>query len=748
MEQFPFHLPEILAPATSKTYKTAVTNGANAIYFGYGSLNARANADNLTELDEIVRYCHTHNVKAYLAFNVMIKESELAEAEEIIIKASKAHIDAFIISDLALLPIIRKHSDAAVHASTQMGIHNSEGARFAEKLGLDRVILSREISRFDLEDILNLTSIEVETFVHGALCIAFSGACLFSAMLTGKSGNRGRCAQLCRREYTCYIDGREAAKGYLLSAKDLCMASQFDDFRKLGVDSLKIEGRLKNEEYIAAVTNIYAELREGVPYSKHVEDDLKIVFNRGNFACGYWDNKDVVYPYAPNHLGLEVGRVGIVLSKNLVGIISDRPLRKGDCLRISRKGDEIGGAEVTGEVKEISEQRIYVAFAPCDAKVGDKVAITKRVFSEMEPFRSVVDLCVRMVADEPLHIIATDGVYKYELFGDNVPRAISQPLSQYDVARQLGKTGDTDYDFLIEKIVTDNAFYTKKQLNDMRRDIIEYFETKRIEQYATKDKKAPFICPDAKPKIKGDFIEVETVGQLSDYVNERIKNIVYSPRKFSLKVAETFYKTVKKEDNLVFIKLPVYLSASQIYIATKFVELFDGVFANNPGSLFMGIRYGKKAIAGWSMNIANSRNPLIDIADQYVASPELKYSELKPLTGSLVYAYGRLPLMNLKFCPKRLAGRTCAKCKDNIVTYRDNKGEYPIIFRKIEDCCQHELRNSVVTNIGLLVPDHPRYYDFCGCKKEEIVKVLKTYFYTDSSDVTGYNPLRLNSGVE
>ncbi|MGN1042514.1 MAG: peptidase U32 family protein [Christensenellales bacterium] len=302
---YPLYDTEILAPATASTYKDAVRAGADAVYFGYGKLNARATAENLDNFFEIVSFCHRYGAKAYLALNVMLKDSEIEDAKKIIAEAEKAKIDAFIISDLALVPIIKRMSGAAIHASTQMGIHNRAGAKFAYELGIDRVVLSRETTPNDICDILRNVDVEAEVFCHGALCTGFSGACLLSSMLTGKSGNRGRCAQLCRHRYSCYVNGEKADEGYLLSSKDICMASKFDELEDLCVNSLKIEGRLKNKNYVEGVTGAYVALKEGdAVFDEEISDKLKSYFNRGNFTRGYWDDSDIIYKGAPNHIGV------------------------------------------------------------------------------------------------------------------------------------------------------------------------------------------------------------------------------------------------------------------------------------------------------------------------------------------------------------------------------------------------------------------------------------------------------------
>ena len=216
-------------------------------------------------------------------------------AKEIIKEAEEAKIDAFIISDLAILPLIKKYSKAQVHASTQMGIHNVYGAKFLEKLGFDRVVLSREVSLDEIRRIKENCKIEIEVFVHGALCVGFSGACLISSILTGNSGNRGRCSQLCRHYYNCFVDRKKITEGYLLSAKDVNMLDNLAKLKEVKVDSFKIEGRLRRPEYVGGTTNIYQYYTASNDNpSSSDENTLKLLYNRGNYTTLYLDDKDKV----------------------------------------------------------------------------------------------------------------------------------------------------------------------------------------------------------------------------------------------------------------------------------------------------------------------------------------------------------------------------------------------------------------------------------------------------------------------
>lgn len=746
---YPAYNVEVLAPVTASTYVAVIKSGVDAVYFGYGRLNARATADNLDELENIVALCHEYGAKAYLALNVMLKDSEIKEAQEIIELAEKAKIDAFIVSDLALVSIIRNHSKAAVHASTQMGIHNRSGMLWAKDMGIERIVLSRETTPEDIANIVPGTNVEIETFVHGALCTGFSGACLFSSMLTGKSGNRGRCTQLCRQKYSCKINGQVVDEGYLLSAKDICMADRIEDLKNLYVDSFKIEGRLKNRNYIEGVTGIYTALTEGTAiYNAEIADKLKAFFNRGNFTHGYWDGKDVIYKGAPNHMGVYYGKIVKNLSKNLVLITAKRAVEKDDCFKVMRKKNEIGGIVATGETKIWQNATCYVCFSPNETKVGDSIYLTKTNPEFDEPRKVIIEVMVRLVAGEPAHVMATCRGVGYDYFGRIVDEAITEPLQPSDVVSQFIRTRDTDFEFIIEEVIVENAFVTKSVLNELRRDVISYYKRKFVDEYV-RPERIPAAKHHLREKIKGDFVELDNIRQLNAEVKKRFKNIVFSPCNYNLETCEKFYKAAKADDNLIFVKLPIYIPTAEEHFAYDVARIFDGIIANNVGNYYMADFLKKHVVASWTLNVANKRNPLLRWSSQTIISTELNSSELKNFPNCLVYTYGRLPLMYLNCCPKRLVYGSCERCKEvKDLSLCDAKGEYPVITKRIGNYCEHEMKNSVVTNLGALAGNNPRYFDFTSMKVPEILAVLKKYYSGKVADTSEYNHLHFNRGVE
>lgn len=294
--------------------KAAVQNGADCVYFGASSFSARASAKNfdLAELKNAIQYAKLRNVKTNLTLNILIKNDEFEDAVYLASKAYEYGIDALIVQDLGLARfLIKNFPNLPIHASTQMTIHNLEGVKAAEKLGFSRAVLARELSLNEIREICSNSNIEIEAFVHGALCMSYSGRCLFSSMIGGRSGNRGKCAQPCRLPYELICENKTLDKGYLLSPRDLCSLEYLPELVKAGVKSFKIEGRMKTPEYVATVTRIYRKYLDKIlansPYIIEEQDkkDLMQVFNRGGFSSGHLDensNKNLVFKEKPNNM--------------------------------------------------------------------------------------------------------------------------------------------------------------------------------------------------------------------------------------------------------------------------------------------------------------------------------------------------------------------------------------------------------------------------------------------------------------
>jgi putative protease len=285
---------EILAPAGNlDSLKVAINSGANAVYLGLQNFNARNKADNFTEenIKQVVEYCHLRDVKVYLTVNTLIKNEETEQLLNMIRVCINAKVDAYIVQDYGVAYLL-KHTfkNINLHASTQMGIHNLMGAKVAEKFGFSRVVLSRETTLEDILQISQETNLEIEYFVQGALCVAFSGNCYLSSLCHSESGNRGRCLQLCRLKYKAILDGKQINNGYLLSPTDLSLVDKLQLLQKAGVTSLKIEGRNRRPGYVGAVVKEYFNAINGLSYDKA---SFEKSFYRGKYNDGlYLQNKN------------------------------------------------------------------------------------------------------------------------------------------------------------------------------------------------------------------------------------------------------------------------------------------------------------------------------------------------------------------------------------------------------------------------------------------------------------------------
>ena len=358
---------ELLAPVGDfECLKAAVQNGADSVYFGANMFNARASAKNfdINTLKEAIEYCNLRNVKSHLTLNILIKNNEFEDAVFLAKKAYEFGVNSIIVQDFGLAKFLIKHFPyMSIHASTQMSVHNLEGALELQNLGFKRVVLARELAINEIEYICKNCNLETEVFIHGALCISYSGQCLFSSLVGGRSANRGKCAGPCRLPYELVSENPDVKegiisklsgkkdkvidKGYLLSTKDLCGLPYIPKLIEAGVTSLKIEGRMKTPEYVATVTKIYRKYID-LAYSneeyKIDEQDLKElmqVFNRGGFSEGHLnekENKELIYPKKPNNMGLYLGNISHYNKlKGLITLDSHEKLSIGDTVSVEKE---------------------------------------------------------------------------------------------------------------------------------------------------------------------------------------------------------------------------------------------------------------------------------------------------------------------------------------------------------------------------------------------------------------------------
>lgn len=311
--------PELLLPVgTRDMLEAAVKNGANAVYFGVPYWNARGRTEDFSmdDVRDMIRYARIHGVRTYLAMNILVFERELQDLPDYLAQIISMEPDGFIIQDIGLARLIRAISPTQeIHASTQMTLASAEGVNLVKSIGFNRAVLSRELSAKQIAEVKKGTDLEIEVFVHGALCVSYSGQCLTSENFGGRSANRGQCAQSCRLPYSIYVDGKEYRDTnamYLFSTHDLCALPKLEELANMGVESLKVEGRLKSPEYVAAVTRAYRKALDNSVEELNAKDlePLEVLFSRG-LTTGWLDgdnHQELVDGTFSNHHGLYLGR--------------------------------------------------------------------------------------------------------------------------------------------------------------------------------------------------------------------------------------------------------------------------------------------------------------------------------------------------------------------------------------------------------------------------------------------------------
>ena len=566
---------ELLSPVGDlECLKAAVQNGADTVYFGMDQFNARMYANNInnSNIKEAIMYCKLRNVKTNLTLNILIKNNEFNEAINVAKEAYEAGIDAIIVQDLGLAKyLIETFPDMPIHASTQMTAHNLEGVLELEKLGFKRVVLSRELSINEIEYICKNSAVEIETFIHGALCISYSGQCLFSSIVGGRSGNRGRCAGPCRMPYELLQENNEDGllktidKGYLLSSKDLCGLSYIPRLVQAGVKCLKIEGRMKNPEYVATVTRIYRKYidmalneQEYIIDNKDIED-LMQVFNRGGFSNGHLDtesNKDFIFKDKPNHMGIYLGRVEKYnKSKGLITLKLKSDISIGDSISLEKEKDsKYLVSELMDRKNNIkisnSEKIVTIGRMKGNINLGDKVykvsskELTDKAhnsYINCENIKTKLNCKITIKKDLPISLnLFTNNNNNNELYnGINITvtsnvypeEAINSPINIERVIKQISKTNNTPYVFdKISVILDDNLHIPSiSTLNELRRTALEKLE-KEIENRVYRKSPEISITKNENCLIKNETNNVTTYDnpKISLLLRNINKNFDYS----------------------------------------------------------------------------------------------------------------------------------------------------------------------------------------------------------------------------
>lgn len=561
--------PELLAPVGSKEALVAAINaGCDAVYLSGYSFGARAFAPNfdLDELKEAIDLCHVYGVKVYVTVNTLIKENEVTRFMNYIDFLHQNNVDAIIIQDLGMVDLVRKtYPNLEMHASTQMHIHNLEGVRICEKLGIKRVVLARETSIDLIKEIKKNTSVDLEVFVHGALCISYSGQCLMSSIIGGRSGNRGACAGTCRLPFDVIDkDNIKLNKNsYPLSTKDLFTLDNIDKLIESGIDSFKIEGRMKRAEYVYLVVSLYRKAIDSyfesstVTISDNDIKELKKIFNR-DFTKGFLFNEHndkITNDYRPNHAGIRIGKI-VYVNKNIIKIKLEDDLNTGDGIRIVDNDYGFIVTSMTKDNKKIKEAKkgdIVTLY------VGEKVTLNSTVskttdIKQLNNLKTYtnginkkikIDMSVTLKIGSNIKLELTDGINTVCVLDGSVYEANNAPLDDELITKQLSKLGNTP--FILNSISIykdDNVYVNNKELNEIRRKAVELLLEERKFKIAYEKKEVCFS------KIEVDNRKEVTVLLEDSSLYNQIKNLNVD------KIYTDDISLLENDDKRLILKIP------------------------------------------------------------------------------------------------------------------------------------------------------------------------------------------------
>ena len=631
---------ELLAPAGSmEALRAAVCNGADAVYLGADTFNARINARNFSaaDLQEAVVYCHVRGVKVHLTLNTLVLDREMPRAAELIRLAASCGVDAFIVQDLGV--VCRQLApDVPIHASTQMSIHSLEGVMEAAALGCSRVVLARELPAEEIAHICKKSPVEIEVFVHGALCMCYSGQCYLSSVIGRRSGNRGQCAQPCRLPYGY---GRFESTRYPLSLKDNCLAGELDELRRMGVASIKIEGRMKRPEYVAIVTRAYRTVLNGGKLMPSDLQELETAFSRQGFTDGYFRGQT---------------------------------------------GSDMFGRRQEGE------------------DTADLFASARATYEQGEPQRIGVRFYAMIRRGEPAQLAVEDPDGNLCRTRGPVPeQAVYRSLTPQDLEQQLKKTGGTPYlCTAVRSSLDPDLMLPASAINAMRRDVIAELTAKRGR--AAPAHLNAYDEPPRYDGIAGEpqlTIAVRTAGQITSRMLSMKPTVLYVPLS-ELAEHPDLPQRVSVETQLAAILPRVIWSGELAPVARQLRTVYEmgvrQVLAGNLGQLHIARAAGFAVRGDFGLNIVNSRAMRYlreQGLDSQLLSFELTLPQIRDISKAVpaeLLIYGRLPLMLMENCVMKNRTGICA-CQTGTVRLVDRVGEeFPIV--KDPGTCRNVLLNG------------------------------------------------------
>lgn len=732
-------MTELLAPAGDLICaKTALYNGADAIYCASEAFGARAYAKNLTldELKELLILAHSLDKKIYVTVNTIIKDSELNDCINYVNKLYELGVDGLILADFAIISyVIENLPGMEAHISTQCGVKCLEDVRFFEELGAKRVVLARENTFDEIKKIKESSKMPLEIFAHGALCVSYSGGCLMSSMLTLRSGNRGRCSQNCRREYTIYKDGTKfSEKGFHLSMKDLNTSKNLIELLNIGVDSLKLEGRMKNPEYVKIVTSEYRKKIDSKDYNpKSLDSIFHRAYTKG-FIFGE-DRGNIVDITKKNNEGDLIGTIISKSTKGLTLVNITKTLNVKDRIRIvadnetdyyftvdklfNEKGVEIKSGQghlLIDIFKNFSNGTIYKMI---DSSIDITIDNTYKKGITIEAIGSL---------GTPLTLLTKiNGIVFKGVSNASFENAQKKPIDTETLIKQLSKLNETSFYLKdLKNSLNGNLFMTISSINEARRSLISNIET-----YMQHSRILPQIKLNNSPLYYNDENEISAF-----CTNEEQYNTL---RELGIK--------------------HIYYNNYVPYVNANFKEINEPeILAGNYGALY---KYkDKDIVCDYSFNAINSLAiyKLHQRGAKFVTlSFETSYQDLKDIIENYKYGdanlemiiYGKQNLMTTKYCPLKRYGQ-CGECNKHHYSLNDDKGVFEIYHQ--EGCITHII-NEKPLNLIDEAPYIQKYVkrlrlQFTNEPKEKIIEIVtnlrlklqgdNTSFFNSKTDTRGY----------
>lgn len=660
---------KLLSPVGNpECLKSAILGGADEIYLGINEFNARNNIDgfNMDNLKDAIDYSHFFGVKVLLALNILFSDEELDRALSVAVNAYNLGVDAIIVQDLGLAYLLNKHyPEIPLHASTQMGIHNLEGVKEIEKYGFTRVVLARETPLKEIKRIRDNSNIEIEYFVHGALCVSFSGNCYLSSYLNDASGNRGRCKQLCRLPYSLIKDGKTVKKGYLLSAKDFNMINRLNDLKNAGVDVLKIEGRARRPFYVYTATNEYRKALDG---NKPNLENLSLAFNRG-YTEGYFNGNGRIISNLQNHIGIEIGKVLRVNNGknfNEVIISSNKSLSPKSAFKFFDGEKEIA----TISAFDLKERKSgeYIITTTKKVEQGQTVRLItdfakEKTVLELNPKRKVA-ISVLVAENEPLKAVFKLDGKEFVVTGSVVQSAKNCPLTEDEIIQNFKKSDLIDAE--VKTYIKGNVFVSKGELNGFRRKTFDEIFNKAT---ALDRKRLPIKEIELNKSVI-PFIDFEFITNENDKLSTT--NIIYSPETYNVSAVLCLLKRCETEGRTLYLDTPNFALKEDVETLKEIISKTGvKIVANNYYALHLG-----DGIVGAGLNVYNSVTASVHNLPVITAESNL--------ANRIDFPY-----MTLRFCPiKSHAGGDCKNCKysEGLELKMDSGKRLKIRRKRLSDC--------------------------------------------------------------